>query len=325
MNGSKVNTVCGAISPEDMGKTLMHEHIVFGRPDDSPDGSYDYMELLQTSVEEIKAAKDLGIRTIIDATPGDVGRRPELYRDIMEKTGVNIICATGVYGQHDGVLARLGSPIPLADLVEELYDLFMTELTLGIADSGIKPGVIKLVAGLGMISDYERACYAAAAKAQKETGAPIITHTEHGTMGPEQAKLLIDLGASPKQLMIGHMCDNLDIDYQEAVLKQGAYVSWDRMGIQVLAGCPMEAQRHPLLIELINRGWDRQIMFSHDRITTWLGRFRDIPAKYQAAVADWHMTYVPGKLSQILKHGGVTDEQLGNILRGNPARLFAGA
>lgn len=324
MSAGKVNTVCGAISTEDMGKTLMHEHIVFGHAADAPAGQYDDKEILAASVEEINAAKQLGIQTIVDATPGDVGRRIDLYRDITEQTGVNIICSTGVYSHH---LAPFGYTDPepsAADMAEEIYEMMMTELTQGIGDSGVKPGVIKLVAGMGQISEYQKTCYTAAARAQRETGVPIITHTEHGSMGPEQAKLLIDLGADPKRIQIGHMSDNMDIEYQEAVLKQGVYASWDRMGIQIIVGCPMEAQRHPLFIELIQRGWDKQLMLSHDRITTYIGRFRDIPPKYQAAVADWHMTYVPGKLSRILKDGGVTDEQLDNILRKNPARLFAG-
>ena len=77
---------------------------------------------------------------------------------------------------------------------QELYEGFMQEITKGIGLSAVKPGVIKVATGLNGISPVEEALLRAAARAGKETGLPIITHTEAGTMGPEQAALLIKKG-----------------------------------------------------------------------------------------------------------------------------------
>ena len=71
------------------------------------------------------------------------------------------------------------------------------------------------------IAPMEEILFKAAARAQKETGCAIITHTQKGTMGPEQAELLISCGADPNKIAIGHMCGSTDIDYFERVLKQG--------------------------------------------------------------------------------------------------------
>ena len=99
--------------------------------------------------------------------------------------------------------------------------MMATELTEGIEGTGIKAGVIKLASSEGRIAPMEEILFKAAARAQKETGCAIITHTQKGTMGPEQAELLISCGADPNKIAIGHMCGSTDIDYFERSSKTG--------------------------------------------------------------------------------------------------------
>lgn len=86
-------------------------------------------------------------------------------------------------------------------------------------------------------------------------------------MGPDQARLLISEGADPKRIQIGHMSDNINIDYQLSTFEQGVYVSWDRMGLQGLVGCPMDEERYPVMIDLIQKGYANRMMISHDFVT----------------------------------------------------------
>src|SRR4030067_3529479 len=99
-----INTVRGPISPDKLGTTLMHEHFPFAYPGWFADGAIapgDYKAALKTNLGVIKAAKAVGIKTIVDATPNDVGgRNPELYKKLAKKTGINIICSTGLYTEH---------------------------------------------------------------------------------------------------------------------------------------------------------------------------------------------------------------------------------
>ena len=44
-----------------------------------------------------------------------------------------------------------------------------------------------------------------AAAAYRETGRPVITHTTAGTMGYEQASLLIELGVDAHRITLSHM------------------------------------------------------------------------------------------------------------------------
>ena len=79
-----------------------------------------------------------------------------------------------------------------------------------------------MASGEGRISKYEEAFFKAAARAQKDTGIVIITHTEAGTMGPEQADLLLAEGGIKEKIAIGHMCGNKDLEYHLEVLKRGS-------------------------------------------------------------------------------------------------------
>lgn len=323
-----VHTVLGPISPDDLGITLMHEHVLFGYPGWEGDRT-----IAPVNKDQIVAAgvatltrlkKEHGLQSYVDATPLDNGRRVDILKEISEKSGVNIICATGYYYEGEGSPTYWKVRGTLGDIRREIYDLFMTEVTVGVMGTGIKAGVLKVGSSKEIITEYEKLMFETAARVSKETGVPVITHTQEGTMGPQQAELLIREGVDPKKIQIGHMSDNLDLDYQKATLKHGVYVAWDRMGLQGLVGCPMDAARYPVMIELIKEGYAEQMMISHDFIISWLGRPLNLPAEVQPMVADWHPFHLFEKIIPSLKKGGVTDEQINTIIKDNPRRLFAG-
>ncbi len=327
MSNVKVNTVTGTIAPEEMGVTLVHEHICYGYPGwegDQTIAPFDREAIVAVGVETLKQLKSLGVKTYVDATPLDGGRQPEILREVSEKAEVNIICATGYYYEGEGAPVYWKFRGSLGDVRGELHELFLREINDGIRDTGIKAGVIKVGTSKGVITDYEKLMFQTAASVQQETGVPIITHTQEGTMGPDQARLLIAAGADPSRIQIGHMSDNVDLDYQKEALSQGVYVSWDRMGLQGLAGCPMDAQRYPAMIELIKNGYADKLMISHDCVLTWLGRPLCIPEEALPLIASWHPSHLFNNIIPALKEGGVTDAQIQTIIEDNPRRLFAG-
>jgi phosphotriesterase-related protein len=327
MSDVKVNTVLGPISPGEMGVTLPHEHIAYGYPGwegDQTVAPLDRAQIVKDSLEMMEQIKAFGVKTYVDATPNDGGRFPEILREVSEKSGVNIICSTGYYYEEEGMPAYWKFRSSLGDVSGEIYELFSKEITEGIRDTGIKAGAIKVGTGKGEITDYERMMFQVAARVQKDTGVPIITHTQEGTMGPEQAELLVSAGADPERIQIGHMSDNTDIRYQLETMKHGVYVAFDRMGIQVLAGCPMDEERYSVLVGLIGTGHADQMMISHDYIAHWLGRPLNVPEAALPFIANWHPTHLFKNVIPALKQGGVTDEQIQTILVDNPRRLFGG-
>lgn len=326
MKQTRVNTVTGNVPSDELGVTLMHEHIVYGYPGWDGDltiAPFDLAAVVNDGVGVLEQLKTLGLKTFVDATTNDSGRHPEIYREISEKTGVNIICSTGYYYEGEGASAYWKFRGSLGDISEELYELLMTEITIGIQNTGIKAGVLKVGSSKGLITDYEEMMFKAVARVQKETGVPIITHTQEGTMGPEQAKLLISEGVDPAKIQIGHMSDNLDIGYQLETLEQGVFVSWDRMGLQGLVGCPMDEQRYPVIVDLVKKGFADKLMLSHDYIIHWLGRPLNIPEEAFPLIANWHPTHLFNNIIPALEHSGVTQEQIQTIIKDNPGRLFS--
>ncbi|MRR08227.1 MAG: phosphotriesterase-related protein, partial [Deltaproteobacteria bacterium] len=274
---SKINTVLGPISPEQLGTTLVHEHCTIGFSGwecDPLPGGLSRAEIIDDCVQALVPARDLGLRSIIEATPPDLGRDVEIMKIVSERTGVHIICSTGRYTEEYGRWAYLKQRDRLGAgaMQSELYDAFMYEITIGIGRSGVRAGAIKVATSQNKMSPCEEAVLAAAARASRETGVPVITHTEAGTLGTEQAKFLLSEGAAPGRIMIGHMCDNLGSDYQtdqQEILKTGISMAYDRFGLEVYI---KDEQRIDALARLIKAGHAEKIMISHDYVGASLGR-----------------------------------------------------
>jgi phosphotriesterase-related protein len=306
----------------------MHEHLIFGYPGwqyDTAAPAYDREKTVELCVEMIEQARQYGLKTIVDATPNDGTRDPELYKIVSEKTGVNIICATGLYTEAEGAAAYFKSRALYSgnprSIINEIYETFMKDITQGIGDSGVKAGVIKVGTSKDVIAPYEEAIMEAAVMAQKDTGVPIITHTEAGTMAPQQADFLIGKGADVKKLMIGHMCGNANLQYHLEVLQKGPYICFDRFGLEVIFP---DVLRTGTVIGLIGLGYEKQIMLSHDSIIKWLGREFPLPEPAIPLVANWNLTHIFKNIIPMLKKANITDDQINTIMVDNPRRLFAG-
>lgn len=323
----QVETVTGPITPEDMGKTLIHEHFVFGYPGyqgDSTLGPFNFDEAVETGAMAAEKMMSHGVKTVVDPTPNECGRDPEVLKAISERTGLQIICATGYYYEGEGATPYFKFRASLGSAEQEINEMFMKEITDGIGKTGIKPGIIKLASSKDAITDYEKMFFRAAAQAQQETGVTILTHTQEGTMGPEQAKLLLELGASPAGIVIGHMCGNTDSAYHKRTLETGVNIAFDRFGLQGMVGAPFDQERINTLLELLADGFEDQIMLSHDSISVWLGRPPVIPPQAEAGIANWHPTYLFEEVIPQLKQAGVTEVQLNKLFMENPKKLFTG-
>ncbi|WP_290590142.1 phosphotriesterase-related protein, partial [Alicyclobacillus sp.] len=325
--GRMVNTVTGPVPVERLGKTLMHEHFLFGYPGYQGDvtlGPFNREEAIAVGVDVARRLLAHGVQTVVDPTPNDCGRDPLFLREISERTGLQIICATGYYYEGEGAPAYFKVRRAFGDAEAEIYEMFMTEITQGIGRTGIKPGIIKLGSSKGEITEYERMFFRQAARVQRETGITIVTHTQEGTMGPEQAELLISEGADPSRIVIGHMDGNTDVAYHWKTLEYGVTIAFDRFGLQVIAGCPMDHLRETVLIGLIGMGHANRIVLSHDTVNCWCGRPFKMSEPVQALMASWHPTHLFEDVIPLLRQAGVTEAHLNTMFIDNPRRLFGG-
>jgi phosphotriesterase-related protein len=319
-----INSVLGPISPDKLGTTLVHEHFVFayaGWLADATIAPENYKAALKTNLGVIKAAQKQGIKTIIDATPNDNGRNSELYKALAKKTGINIICSTGLYTEHEGSPGYWTSRVAFgADISKMMAELFIKEIMQGIGKTGVKAGVIK-VGSSPKMSSYEAAVHKAAVVAQKVTGVPIITHTEGPTGGIEQADFLIKEGADPKKVMIGHASNSTDIEYHKAILAKGVYIAFDRLGLEIITPTNANVKN---IAELCKLGYANKIMLSHDTVNVWLGRPLTAPEPVMKMLANWRIDHISQNVLPALKAQGVTDEQIKTMMVDNPRSLFLG-
>ncbi len=320
-----VNTVTGPIDINQLGKTLIHEHFIFGYPGFQGDqtlGGFNRQEALEVGISVAMQLMSYGIRTVVDPTPNECGRNPELLREISEHTGLQIICATGYYYEGEGATPYFKFRQALGTAEQEIYEMFMKELTEGIGSTGIKPGIIKLASSKNEITAYEEMFFRAAARAHLETGVTILTHTQEGTMGPEQAQLLVSMGVAPNRIVIGHMCGNINPFYHKETLEYGVNIALDRFGIQGMVGTPFDTERIELLLKLLNDGYEDRIMLSHDTVNVWLGRPPVLPEPLVEIMANWHPTYLLESIIPQLREKGVSETTIDKLFLHNPKSLF---
>ena len=323
-----IQTVTGAIELDQLGRTLMHEHLFIA----FPGAEYDPLAVFDRAAFIAEAAKRLrqlreehGVRSFVDPCPIELGRDAGMMAEIAEKSEMNVICTTGFYFE------AMGFPVYWrARTVDEIAELYISEITHGIGKTGVKAGAIKVATGAPVITELEEKFLAAACIAQKATGIPIITHTQDGYGGPQQQKLFADGGVEAHRCLIGHCCGNPDPAYHKRVVDGGSYIGFDRIGLHRYMPDETRADN---LVKLVRSGHRAQIMMSQDRHCGWLGKFaRQIPPDEQAkidamkAAGAWPppYTYLFTDFVPMLRDRGLTDAEIFSMLDDNPRRFFAG-
>ncbi|QQK76547.1 phosphotriesterase [Salicibibacter cibarius] len=327
MSEATVQTVTGPIDVGAMGKTLVHEHFIFGYPGFQGDqtlGPFNESEYLEAAIDIANEMKAEGVQTVVDPTPNECGRDPRFLRKVSEATGLQIICATGYYYEGEGATPYFKFRQSLGTAEDEIEELFRHEIAEGIEESGIKPGVIKLASSRDEITAYERMFFKAAAKVQQDTGIVLLTHTQEGTMGLEQAELLLQEGADPNRVIIGHMCGNTDPRVHRQVMDKGMKIGLDRFGLQGLAGTPYDQERIDVLLTLLDEGYEDLMLLSHDKVNLWLGRPPMMSDELASLIENWRPTYLFDTVVPELRERGVKEEQIEKLFTDNARALFAG-
>ena len=250
---SVVRTVRGRLDAEDMGRTLIHEHLLcdFIGADGVDRDRYSRPRVVQEMVPYLKEVKELGFETFVDCTPAFIGRDPVLLSELAEKTDLNILTNTGLY--KEPYLPRYA----FAESASELAQRWIGEFNGGI-EAGIKPGFIKIAVNPGPLFKIQQKIVRAAALTCKETGLTIASHTVKGVAAVEEIKILKENGVDPENFIFVHADGETELDLHDEVLAEGAWLEYDSVGGR-------ELQWH---IELLERARDEgyldQILLSHD-------------------------------------------------------------
>ena len=300
----KIHTVLGEIEPAELGRTLMHEHIIC----DIYRVTERLNELLNDealAVAELKLLRQAGGSALVEATTPDMGRDPAALRRVAEQTGLHIIMGCGWYRQpyYPPEIDQLPT--------NQLADIMIAELSEGVRGTGIRAGIIgEIGVNLDYASAQEERVLRAAARAQKATGAPLTTHASMYPVGLAQLDILRDEGVDMSRVIIGHCDTYLEQAYHLAILEAGAYVQFDTVGRNHMNP---DARRAEAFVELLRLGWREQLLLSSDRC------FRsDLRAFGGVGYAHVFTTFF-----DMLRAEGLDDATLDIITIENPRRVLA--
>jgi phosphotriesterase-related protein len=312
-----VHTVQGPVEAEELGLTLVHEHVRFrdeAVAEQWP-GRYDEQLELDAALLAVNAAKDRGVRTIVDPTAMFGGRDVNFMKRVAEETGVQIVACTGIYSYD-----YLPHYFQSRD-IDVMADHFVEDIETGIQGTGIKAAFLKCAADAAGVTEQVEKIHRAVARASLQTGAPIMAHSmpAAGT-GPRQAEIFEEEGVDMAKVQIAHCGDTEDIAYIEGLLERDVYAGLDRYGLEMYL--PID-KRNATAAELLRRGHSERLMISQDFCATidWFPPEAATVFESSGAIRNWSMTLVFDEVVPWLREQGVMDdESFHTVFTENPKR-----
>jgi phosphotriesterase-related protein len=231
-----IRTIRGDIDPATLGPTTAHDHLIrIGGPEVIARPAH-LLDSVDKAVEEATYFMNAGGRGVIDMCPIGMGRDVRKLVEVNDRLSeLNVVVATGF---HKGELYEdTRTHWASRYTVNQIAALIIADITEGIdvhdysgpivERSAVKAGVIKIGTGYAQITSFEAKLIEAVALASAETGAPVNTHTQEGTMALEQAQLLIKYGVRPENITVGHIQRNYDAWYHARVCDLGVNLMYD--------------------------------------------------------------------------------------------------
>jgi phosphotriesterase-related protein len=315
-----VETARGPVELSELGPTLMHEHVFILQPEALQNYGtvfgpryWDEEERVADAVRKLRALREAGIRTIVDPTAPGLGRNVARIRRVSEEADIHIVVASGVY-------AFLELPNFLGyRSAEAIAEIFVREIREGIDDTGIRAAFLKCaVESFGLVGHVPK-ILAAVAIASRETGAPVMVHTNAAARtGTLALEALVGEGVDPARIVIAHCGDSNDLDYLRAIAETGATLGCDRFGIDHFN--PL-ADRIDTLVALLAEGHAEQIHLGHDA-ACFLDFFTGDP-NFANEKPDYQL--ISRAVLPALRERGVSEDQIDAMLLENPRRFFSPA
>lgn len=229
---SFIRTVLGDIATEQLGVCYAHEHIIID-PSYTTERNPDFLlDATDVAIRELADFHQGGGRAMVDSMPCDCGRNVVKLAEISRRAQVHIIAPTGLH------LAKYYDPAHWGQHYSEaeLARLFLAEVTQGIdardcngplpQPTAHRAGVLKIATG-EKITGREERIFAAAAAVHRQTGCPILTHTEQGRLALEQVALLRQHGVALAHVCLSHTDRQPDLTYHREILASGVKVEFD--------------------------------------------------------------------------------------------------
>ncbi|MFN8636038.1 MAG: phosphotriesterase-related protein [Chloroflexota bacterium] len=312
-----VNSVLGPLDTADLGFTLTHEHIFTasaGIQQTFPELFGDFDKLTEQVALTLNEAKEGGVKTIVDLSTMDLGRDIRFLAEMSRRTGVQIIAATGIWRDIPRSL-WFRSP-------DEVAALFVRELEVGVEGTGIKAGIIKVANDSEGVTREGEIILRAAARAAKQTGVRISTHSfAPGRVGEQQVRIFEDEGFDLNRVYIGHSNDSTDLEYLQGLLAKGVWLGLDRHQTSSPIGPDAEG-RAQTLAALLKAGHEDRLMVSHDWSVLGVSRTSDPLLSRTYNPDGW--LFAKRRLFPRVLELGASQAQIDKLNNDNPRRFLGG-
>jgi len=320
-----VATVTGPIHADELGTTLIHEHMVIRdeavavqwphvRPTAPNPDNPEPPDFLSPALDCARAVLGHGVKTVCEPTAMFIGRDVGLSRRVAEETGLQLVACTGIY-TYDHL-----PPFFLSRNPDAIADLFVHDIEVGIQGTDIKAAFLKCAADEPGITPNIEKVHRAVARASVRTGTPIMAHSRPASgTGPKQIDLFEEEGVDLAKVQMAHTGDSADLDYIQRLLDRGVWIGMDRFGLDIFL--PME-ERLATATALLERGYADRMFLSQDYNATLDWYPVEVMEQMQAvgAARGWSMTLVFDEVIPALRERGMTDDQLETMLVENPKR-----
>jgi phosphotriesterase-related protein len=205
--------------------------------------------------------------------------------------------------------------------LDDIVDLVSAEITDGmdrwsyggprVERLAARAGLVKIATDHAGFTPLALARLDVAAEVHRRTGAPVLTHTEHGALALEQVAELGARGVTPDAVLVSHVDRNHDRALHAELAATGCYLVYDG---------PSRTKYHSpeQVAELMSVAADRG---ARDRVLLGMDlALRPYRTTYGGAPG---LAWLPAVFPSILRRCGFDDETVKAFSIDNPARALS--
>ncbi len=299
-------TTLGPKNKNALGLILPHEHVFVDlRTWDQPGyAQAETPDVIRLMGPELSRAAAAGITAVVECSPVGVGRRVDILKAVSEATNFPLVAPTGIYREP------WIPPWAHEAGEDELDEWMCNELQGEIERTGVQAGFIKLSAGDNGLTPTETKVLRAAARAARNSGSAIASHTLRGRVVRDQLEIIEACGYTAQRFIWVHANVEPDFSLNLEMARRGAWIEYDGIG-----GDQPDEYFIGRILKLLDAGLGEHILLSQDR--GWYDPAQPGGGKPQT------FTYFTEQFLPNLRQAGVDEEDIRLMTCQNPFAAFS--